>query len=790
MKHILTVLFIITTLTFRVEAEPSISPSLYFNIAGNTSLNKNSTSKITSHPASVTIRFSATPSLELISRLENNGLLFKRYNGEIMHTRHIYLAHLDPNYLEELKSFPEIERIENTARPAMISTLEVSNPQVQASKVWDIPHEFSPLDGSGVTIANFDTGIDIFHPGFFFPDGGNFNWIDFNNSGAFESGIDYVDLNNNNTRDSNEILAFFDAAFSDPLNLVERKTGVYDADIDWLYNDANRNGDRDFGPDAGFKEDDPSYGELFFVIDDLNENNRLDPGENITALGTSKITAVLDINGEHYRGNNLFTVSGDTINHGSGSSGIVGGQLPGRRFTGMAPGVEFIEINYQDNEIEDAMIWAKNMKADIFMYEFATYVYEFLDGSSNFEIMINDMYDEGIHQITASGNLAGPARKKHARLELERSETDTLKLSVPEIGIKHIFSSLLWKNEFLSPTIILVNENGDSVPINGDTKERTLGDVSIVSGNDMSAKNTYRMDILIQSDNDLKGEYYLLITNRRSMGIRIDGYIADDQTHWMNGVQFNSHVTDDGTVCSPGTAEKGITVGAYDPRGTRNEKGNINDFSSWGNTTDGRRAVDITAPGTLVYSLTSHYAVGGNPGGYIDFGGTSAALPHVVGCAALILQAHPEYSPDKLSQVILDGAKVDTFTGDVPNNIWGYGKLRVYDSLYLNNDIVNIEKESTPLAFNVSEAYPNPFNSSVTFAIKTSISSKSPLNFNVYNLLGQNIFSRSIHQGSNTSLKVLWNGQTNNGSTASSGNYIFTFNSGNNTLSRTALFLK
>ena len=74
------------------------------------------------------------------------------------------------------------------------------------------------------------------HPGFFKPDGGTYHWIDSNNSGKFESGVDAVDINGNGQPDVDEILRFFDAAFSDPLGLMNRTDGVYDADIDWLYN--------------------------------------------------------------------------------------------------------------------------------------------------------------------------------------------------------------------------------------------------------------------------------------------------------------------------------------------------------------------------------------------------------------------------------------------------------------------------------------------------------------------------------------------------------------------------
>ncbi|MEZ4692248.1 MAG: hypothetical protein R3A12_19650 [Ignavibacteria bacterium] len=43
----------------------------------------------------------------------------------------------------------------------------------------------NPLTGKGVTIGDVDSGIDIFNPMFFYPDGGEFSIIDVDNNGVF-----------------------------------------------------------------------------------------------------------------------------------------------------------------------------------------------------------------------------------------------------------------------------------------------------------------------------------------------------------------------------------------------------------------------------------------------------------------------------------------------------------------------------------------------------------------------------------------------------------------------------
>ena len=109
------------------------------------------------------------------------------------------------------------------------------------------------------------------------------------------------------------------------------------------------------------------------------------------------------------------------------------------------------------------------------------------------------------------------------------------------------------------------------------------------------------------------------------------------------------------------------------------EVGNRSGYSGKGPLVDGRLGVDITAPGHFTFSTATGNA-------YEFFSGTSSAAPHVVGAAALLLQYDMTIDNTKFKQIIYSTATVDKYTGAVPNNMWGYGKLNIEGALkkYIN----------------------------------------------------------------------------------------------------------
>lgn len=108
-----------------------------------------------------------------------------------------------------------------------------------------------------------------------------------------------------------------------------------------------------------------------------------------------------------------------------------------------------------------------------------------------------------------------------------------------------------------------------------------------------------------------------------------------------------------GTIGSPGNAARVLTVGAADNTGA------IAYFSSRG-PVKGKNYVkpELLAPGMNINSVKAG-------GGYTVLSGTSMASPHVAGGAALMMQAHPELSPDDIKSLLITSAHdqgLDIFT--------------------------------------------------------------------------------------------------------------------------------
>ena len=263
------------------------------------------------------------------------------------------------------------------------------------------------------------------------------------------------------------------------------------------------------------------------------------------------------------------------------------------------------------------------------------------------------------------------------------------------------------------------------------------------------------------------------------------------------------------TVEIPGTAELVIAVAAYNnvetfvnSTGTtmpdqeeRQPVGKIADFSSIGPTSDGRMKPDIAAPGHLVTSALSADAdpdeyedmiiVGGK---YANLSGTSMATPVTTGSIALYLEQNPTASVSQVRNAILLSVDKDEYTGDVPNEYFGYGKLNIFNAMATITTQVASDKNGIPAAFEIGQNFPNPFNPSTT--VPYTINMPGVVDISIYNMLGQEITTLVDRYHGPGNYVTRWNGLNMNGNEVSGGVYYYKLKAADTTISRKMLLVK
>jgi hypothetical protein len=652
-----------------------------------------------------------------------------------------------------------------------------------------------------MVIADFDTGIDVYHPHFWRADGDTFAWLDVNGNGVFNPGTDGVDLNRNGTFNAGEVLRFFDGRIYDPArtfggNGTSNADGVFQSHWDWLYNDADNDGQRDKGPSAGYGEGSPTYGERLFVLLDSDADLALDPGEPLVALETSKVAATYNSGSvERVRGVDLIQTEPDNNGHGTAVSGILAGGVRGvSRFCGIAHDADIIVGNFfSDISMPSLLTWAESRGADVCLYEGAGFVWDPLDGSTNDEAAL-DAAAATMLQVTPAGNLC--RGYKHAQLVLPPSSAEDLAFYAPDTyggsTLTAMWQTLLWRTPANNLTFTLTVPGGSSGALLGNGSYQTIGGYEVYSSRSTSPRGTAEFDIQIYRSAGIGGSWMLTVTNALGTGDEVNAYLADDVTSWAGGAEFSNFRSTDKTVCWPATADSAFTLASYSTRGYEGyngvgggtiQPGALSAFSSRGRRIDGVAILEIASPGNYdVYSSQSQYP-SGVFGGYRQFSGTSAAGPHVAAGAALVLQAFPGLEPFEIKERLEASAASDAFTGAVPNDSWGYGKIRIYDAVapYL---VSAPEPQSPPVTSALGPTAPNPFHpvTTVRYALPAS-EGRRPFAVRVFDAQGRMV--RLLREGEwgPDALRgeASWDGSKADGGPAASGVYFIRLDAGEST---------
>lgn len=569
----------------------------------------------------------------------------------------------------------------------LVPPLDVMGPEVQAPDVWrESDGDQLPLAGAGQLLCVIDTGIDVFHPMFFRPDGGYWAWRDVDDDGVFTSGVDTLD-DGTVLRSYNSVVFSFEEELG---VLYDSDDGKHIAGIDWVYADLNGNGKRDMGTAAGFSDAWPSFGEPLFTSDDVDHDAVLDFGERLVALGTSKVHTYTTGAFIHSRGLNMIDAPREGSRHGTASSSVaVGGQRGFGRFVGVAPDADLMMVRTGSvSELFNHTDFCLNRGARVVLHEYAAWQGHFLDGSSPLERVITDSMAGGVVHINPVGNLAGAM--KFSERELPRGGSLEMTLEVPDGYRDEPFSlfafTLLWQGESGDLEVTLTDATGASAVAAEQTDQQTFhGGLFFATDRQDSPRGTARVDLFVFSGEEgtaklSPGSWRVSVRDRAGSGPhQLVATVQDDQSGWDVGIHFPELASEAYLIGYPATADDTVGVAAYVGHGfDGGQPGTLAPKSGRGTRIDGARKLSVAAPEDPITAMFFEGQIA--PMG--PFSGTSGASPHVAGGAALLLQNDPTLSGLGVRDALEAGAVADSATGAIPNDAWGFGKLRIYHSLF------------------------------------------------------------------------------------------------------------
>ncbi|MFW6057330.1 MAG: S8 family serine peptidase [Persicimonas sp.] len=657
----------------------------------------------------MSLRFEASPSPQRLAELGRMGVDFERdADGGVLHLADVFAARVHFDLLERLGQQDDIRRVEATWQPGRLSPLEVTGELVGA------PAARRRLayagQGADSRLALIDTGIDVLHPAFFYADGGFFPWLDVNQNGVFDPGVDAVDLDRDGQPDHNETLRVLDAttvlSFSE--GNFENQDGVLQVDRDWLYADMNGDRQRNVGLDAGFNETTPAYGEALFVVDDADGDGVLGPDERLVRLSTSKIRAYTSGGRTFQRGEDLIEAGGEGVEgafHGTAAAGVLaGGQSPYHTRVGLAPQAELLVYGLGSELMETTELplaylsEAVEAGADVVLHEWTNAFTQPLDGSTNFEAAMQAARDEGAVQINPVGNLN--RSQKHSERAAAAGEQMRLAFDVPAgfdddgdvLPIQSVFGSLQWGGPH---ELELTVESPDGERAKVGELSTTLEEqpVRIDITVEVTSRGTTMLRFYLESTDDdqplAEGRWALELEGFEQSDT-VYGRVSDVYSNWQRGVGWVEATRDRTTVAFPATADAAFGVAAFAARrptaiADGAEIGELRTFSGRGPRPDGQPVVDLAAPDDpfVPLGVTPHiYQAGWGHSWFTAFGGTSGAAPHVAGAVALLRELHPQWSADQIEASLTASASSPAQADELPDNGWGAGKLDVYRALY------------------------------------------------------------------------------------------------------------
>lgn len=461
----------------------------------------------------------------------------------------------------------------------------------------------------------------------------------------------------------------------------------------------------------------------------------------------------------------LLAAGSDTSNiysygtHGTHVAGIAGGAGATTAYRGVAYEAQFLFVTFLVDEgaVLDAWQWMyqKALAADkrlVINMSWGLYHFGTLDGTSLLSQAITAFSNLGVVFVNSGGN------NGNVNFHLKKTfNNDVLKSRIEFYD--YAANANMWgqslhawgePNQSFSNGIIVTNSANVPLaesPLYSTATTNTYIDTFLVVNQD-----TIFYNISADAAHPLNGKPQMRLrvkNTNTSLRVQLQSTATSGTVHYWNVTELTSNVGNWGMaflaagtgtssgdnqngISEPSCADDVISVAAYATQYATNSGslvgGALASFSSKGPRYDGTMKPDIAAPGVAIASAISSFTDGNYSSvattvfnntnyRYAKFSGTSMASPMVAGVVALMLEANPYLSAAQVKQIIMETARQDNYTGQIPaegSPLWGAGKINAYAAVQLAVQTLGVLPGSAILEWSV---YPNPVQNYLHFTI-------------------------------------------------------------------------
>ena len=457
-----------------------------------------------------------------------------------------------------------------------------------------------------------------------------------------------------------------------------------------------------------FKDDEGNTRVAYYWDMNVNEVSRYPTVSKYHDENTGKIGPYTFHKGAEYTAQDInsgVSVPKDTSSHGTHVAGIIGGK--DKKYPGFAPDAEFIIVKFDNslNSIPEACAYiisrAREMGKPLVMNFSLGINSGPHDGTALVEQSVQQLIDcPKCHLIVtkSAGNEGDKCASAQVNVPADGSAAIPVNVKMSGSSIETWLSTAGKNVDFVVSAYTdstFTAQDGEDIELEYSFAGRkAIEGTSRYITKSNSFNNPYNSCDSFSFSFSRSGYYKIKAVNSSSKDIVCSMYSKD---HYYDQFTDPAQCADACTITCPGTTPGMIAVGSYvtrdewtDASGNNHNSGYEVGYrmpsSSYGpprlmTLFTGLNAVkpDIAAPGSMIISqlssnayVSSMYKIDSS---HCGKQGTSMSSPMVAGLAALLLQQNPNANAGDIKEALFAKARADLATGDVPNAMYGHGKL-------------------------------------------------------------------------------------------------------------------